>query len=257
MADDPVLSGDEIARVLRRASELAGEDRAEPEGLPASAVVAAAAEVGIPAAAVHRAIALERLGPAAAAQRGDRLVGPRTVVVEARLAMPVAEAMARLDDWLTAGHHLRRTSWSGRDAEWSRRTGIVAAGSRAARSALGEGQLSEVRTIRASAREDGAGTLVRVHLDRSNVRAGFVGGGAAVATTGTATGVVLAIVVFPAFVLIAPAAVASGVGVARAGRSQSDGLAREAQGLLDAVAGRVTPTTLSDELRRRVGRRRP
>ena len=257
MSDEPVLSADEVARVMRRASELVGEAGADgADGLPASAVVAAAAEVGIPAAAVHRAIALERLGPTPPARPGDRLVGPREVVVETRLAMPVAEAMARLDQWLTEGHHLRREAWSGRDGEWARRSGLVAAGSRATRSALGEGQLGEIRSIRASAREDGDGTVLRLGLDRSNVRTAFVGGGTAIAAAGTATGAALAITVFPAFALIAPAAVLGGAGVARAGRSQSDRIEREARRLLDAIARRATPTTLGAEIRRRVRRAR-
>jgi hypothetical protein len=254
---DPVLTPDEVARVLRRASEMAGTgDDPEVRGLPASAVVAAAAEVGISADAVHRAIALERLGDVPAGARGDSLVGPRTLVVERRLAMPVAETMARLDDWLVQGHHLRREHWASRDAEWGRRDGLVAAGSRATRHALGEGRLGEIRSIRASAREDGQGTLLRVHIDRAAARSGYVASGAGVAAAGAATGAVLAVVVFPAFVLIAPAAVAGGAGIARAGRQQSDKLERETQRLLDAIAGRMTPTTLGDELRRRVRRRR-
>ena len=254
-----MLSPDEVARVLRRASELAANAETESDpahGLPASAVVAAAAEVGISADAVHRAIALERLGAVPTGARGDSLVGPRTVVVERRLAMPVAEVMARLDEWLVRGHHLRREQWASRDAEWGRRDGLVAAGSRAARSALGEGRLGEIRAIRASAREDGAGTMLRIQLDRSATRSGYAGGGAAVAAAGTATGAVLAVAVFPAFVLIAPAAVAGGAGIARAGRHQSDKLAREAGRVLDAIGGRVNPTTLGDELRRRVRPRR-
>ena len=121
----PPLDRAAVERVLRRASELAD---AEPTALPAvggvdaEALVAAAAEVGIPEDAVRRAIARERLGPPAAAHLGDRLVGAATVVVDSEVPGRAAEVLARLDVWLVAGHHLRRDRLRDGRGEWSKRT---------------------------------------------------------------------------------------------------------------------------------------
>lgn len=246
------LSPDEISRVLRRASELAGDGPTPELGLPDAAVIEAAAEVGIPAHAVERAIAWERLGEAPTARRGDRLIGPGVVVVDRALAMPVAEAMARLDEWLVQGHHLRRERWSGRDAEYRRREGLVAAGSRAARAATGEGHLGQVGVLRASAREAGEGTLLRLSVERQGTRRGWAGGGTAVAVTGVAAASVGAVLAAPVLLVATPVAVAAGVGVAAGGRYESDRLTRELGRLLDAVGGRATPSTLRAELTRLV-----
>ena len=76
------------SRVLRRASELAG---AEPdEALPLGAIdeevlIAAAVEAGIPASAVRRAIAIERLGPCRRHTSATRCVGPTAVIDEQEL----------------------------------------------------------------------------------------------------------------------------------------------------------------------------
>lgn len=254
---DQELTPEQVARVLRRASELAADDeRPRQSGLSSSAVVAAAAEVGIPVAAVERAIAIEQLGATPPGRRGDRLVGPGLVVVDGRLPMGVAEAMSRLDDWLTSGHHLRRERWTAREGEWRRREGVIAAGTRAARGATGEGRLGEVRSLRVMAREDGAGTMIRVTVDRSAERNGWLTGGSSIALLGTGATVVGALAATPFILLAAPVALGAGAGMARAGRTSSDKTERELRRLLDAVGRRVTPTSLGQEIKRWV-RRRP
>ncbi|MFV0306435.1 MAG: hypothetical protein ACK5OX_01670 [Desertimonas sp.] len=242
---------------MRLASELAADhDRSGEPGLPGSAVIAAAGEVGIPASAVERAIAMERLGDRPGRRFGDRLVGPRSVIVDTRLALPVAETMSRLDEWLVAGHHLRRETATTHQAEWRRRDGLVAAGSRAARGLLGEGELGEVRHLSAVVREDGAGTVVRLRLERAAERNGWLAGGTAVAAATTGAAVTLAVVFTPFIALATPLTVGAGIATARSGRSAADRHERDLRRLLDTVGRRVNPTTLGDELRRRVGRRR-
>ena len=66
-------------------------------------------------------------------------------------------------------------------------------------------------------------------------------------TTGAAAVFALAV---PVFALAAPVGIGLGAGIARAGRSQADGLERELRRVLDAVDHRVRPTTLRQDLTR-------
>ncbi len=133
--------------------------------------IAAAAEVGIPPAAVRRAIAVERLGPRPAGHVGDRLLGAGTVVVDEEVRGRAYDVVARIDDWLVDGHHLRRDRLRDDRGEWSKRTGVVGVTARAVRGALGEGRLGDLDRVAVIARDTGAGTcVVRVEADRRKDR---------------------------------------------------------------------------------------
>lgn len=246
---DRNLTPHEVERILQRASEMAGTDDVET-GISEPALVAAAEEAGIPAAAVRHSIAVERLGEVPSPRRVDRLVGPSRVIVDVGLAMAVSEAMARLDAWLVSGHHLRRERWGDDVAEWRRKEGILTAGSRAARHAYGEGRLSDVRGLVAVARPTDDGVVLRVAIDRTQDRAGWLGSGTAVAAASTGAVVVGAVAAFPVVALLAPVGIGIGAGIARAGRSQAESLERELRRVLDAVEHRVRPTTLRQDLTR-------
>ncbi|MET0907939.1 MAG: hypothetical protein ABWZ99_00605, partial [Ilumatobacteraceae bacterium] len=94
MGDAAPLDRAAVTRVLRRASELSelypdgdgdGDGDGDVDVIDERALVAAATEVGITADAVHRAIAVERLGPPPGRHLGDRLIGAGTVVVDDEL----------------------------------------------------------------------------------------------------------------------------------------------------------------------------
>jgi hypothetical protein len=239
------LSASQVERILRRASELADDGHAgDLGGISEPALIAAAEEAGIPGRAVRRAIAMETLGEPPAGQRADRLVGPRIVTVDVELPMSVPEAMSRLDVWMISGHHLRRERWSAYEAEWRRRDGIIAAGTRAIRHATGEGSLGDVRSLIAVARETDDGALLRVRVDRTADRAAWIGGGSAVATMSAGAALVGAVAVVPVLALFVPVGLAAGAGVARIGRSHSEKLDREAQRVLAAIESRMQPTSI-------------
>jgi hypothetical protein len=254
---DRQLSSAEVARILRRASQLAGADEVA-DGISERALIAAAEEVGIPAAAVNRSIALERLGGPPAHHPGDVLVGPEAVVVDVELPMGVEEALGRLDAWLVTGHHLRRERLTGDAGEWAQRDGVLAGAARTIRSAMGEGRLGELSQITAVARRAQHGCVMRVTIDRHGSRAGWMAGSTAVAAVGTAGVVAGAVLLAPVVLVVAPVALGAGVVVARGGRSQSARLDRELRRVLDAVDRRIPPTPLRKELwpmhRRRIGR---
>jgi hypothetical protein len=246
---DGNLSSSEVERILRRACELADSGEVET-GISEAALIAAAEEAGIPAAAVRRSIAIERLGPPQAKRRIDRLVGPPVVTVDIDLAMPVVEALSRLDVWMVNGHHLRRERWAADGAAWRRREGIVAAGSRTIRHSYGEARLSNVRGMSAVARETPSGTVLRVGVDRSADRAGWLGSGSAVAMVTTGAAVVGTVVAVPIALLLAPVGIVAGAGIARVGRSQADDVEREVRRVLDAVEHRMQPTSLRQDFTR-------
>ena len=246
---DRNLTPSEVERILRRASELAGSDDVE-SGISEPALIAAAEEAGIPAAAVRRSIAIERLGERPARRRVDRLVGPSRVCVDLELPMPAQEALTRLDVWLVNGHHLRRERWGDHVAEWRHKEGIITTWSRAARHAYGEGRLSDVRGLTAAARTTEGGSVVRVMVDRTADRAGWLGSGSAVAVVSTGVAVVGAVAALPVVVLLAPVGIGLGAGLARSGRSQAEDLERELRRVLDAIEHRVQPTTIRQDLTR-------
>jgi hypothetical protein len=254
--DAPPLDREAVERVLRRASELADAEPAEMPavgGIDAAALVAAAAEVGIPADAVRRAIARERLGPPAAAHLGDRLVGAATVVVDGEVPGRAADVLARLDAWLVAGHHLRRDRLRDGRGEWSKRTGLVGATMRSVRGVFGEGKLGDLHRIVAVARDTGTGTcVVRIEADRHHDRAVRATTGALVGAAGTAGVVVAAVVTGPLLLVVVPVTAVAGVGLAATGRGRASRVGRELDRVLDAVDQQIKPARLGVDVVRRV-----
>ncbi|MEO6122513.1 MAG: hypothetical protein ABIR32_02310 [Ilumatobacteraceae bacterium] len=252
-----------VARVLRRAGELALAAPADRDqnGIGEASVIAAANEVGLPIESVKRSLAVERLGPPPAVRWSDRLFGVSVVVVEEEITGSVAEVLDRLDVWMVGGHHLRRehgrADVSGGHAEWGKRSGIGGVAARTIRRATGEGQLGDLRRITAVATDTGLGSCaVRVSADRGNDRQLFVGGGAALAATGTTGIVVVATLVASPLVLLAsPVAILAGAGVAARGRVRARRTEHEIVRLLDTVDQGIGPTRLGADVARRVAGR--
>ncbi len=250
------LDRDVAGRVLRRASQFAGDGS---DVLPIfgsvseQALVEAAVEVGIPVAAVQRALALERLDPLPRRRAGDRVVGAAVVAVDAEVAGSAADVLARLDAWFVEGHHLRRYRVRNGRGEWTRRNGIVGRTVRHVRVATGEGRLGRMRRVWVSTGDTGTGTtVVRVEVDRARDRRTSAAAGAAVAVVATAGTVVLAAVTAPVLLVATPVALVAGVRVAGGGRSRADVVAGEVDRLLDAVEDGVRPVRLRTDVARRV-----
>jgi hypothetical protein len=253
-----LLDDDTARRVLRRAIDLA--DAAEPvddhRGVSEDTLVEAAVEVGIPAAAVRRAAAVERLDARPQQHAGDRVVGVGIVTVDAEVRGSPDEVLARLDAWFVDGHHLRRDRLRGGRGVWTKRTGVVGRAVRTVRVATGEGRLGRARCVSVSTSATGVGTtVVRVQVDRSHGRRSAAAAGAVVAGVTAAGTVLIALVTAPVVVAATPVALVAGAGVARRGRSGADDIAHEVGRVLDAVDDRIAPTRLRiDIARRAIGR---
>ena len=164
---------------------MTARDGRHGDGVSVEALIEAASEVGIPAAAVRRALALEQLDPVPSTRPTDRIVGPATVTADAEVAGSAAEALAHLDAWLVDGHHLRRDHLRDGRGRWTKRTDIVGAFVRALRCATGEGRLGREVRVAASTSETGTGTtMVRLAVDRARARQAAIVAGVAVAHGG-------------------------------------------------------------------------
>lgn len=244
-------------RVLRRASELAGDDGFERlDGFDPEALVAAAAEVGIPERAVLRSLAIEALGPEPPVRRLDRLVGAGVVVEQRVVGAPPERVLERLDRWLVDGHHLRRERHRSDELEWARRDDVVGSVRRSVRGLSGEGRLGDVRSVRAAARPAGPGTaVVRVTIDRTGRRRTSIVAGSVLGGGGAAVGVAGLALTTPLAVAALPVLVAGGLTVSSS-RSQADRFTRELLRVLDAVEAGHEPDGVLRGLRRRLTPRR-
>jgi hypothetical protein len=251
-----LLDRDAVRRVLRRASQWAGDGSAmlpALDGVSEEALVEAAVEVGIPVVAVRRALAVERLDPLPRPRAGDRIVGAAVVAVDAEVTGSASDVLASLDAWFVDGHHLRRNRLRNGRGEWTKRRGIVGRTVRHVRVATGEGHLGRMRHVWVSTGDTGTGTtVVRVEVDRAHDRRTSAAAGAAVATAATLGTLVLAAVTAPALLVATPFALVAGVRVAGGGRSRASVVAGEVDRVLDAVDEREKPVRLRTDVARRV-----
>jgi hypothetical protein len=250
------LDRDAVRRVLRRATTLADGDAIvlADDRIDADTLVAAAAEVGIPEDAVRRAITLEQLGT-----RPDRhglVLGPAVVVVDEELHGSAPDVLAALDRWLVGGHHMRRDRLHATTGTWTRRRGVLGSTFRSLRRVTGEGYLGDLQRIDVVGLDTGTGTcVVRVIADRRRERRARGAAGAAVGGVATAGAVVGALALGPWLLLIAPATVAVGAGVAVTGRRQARRVEGEIDRVLDSVEHGDRPVRLAPDLARRALRR--
>ncbi len=243
-------------RVLRRANDLAGGGDDAVDGFEPEALIAAAAEVGIPERAVRQSLAIEYLGPAPTERRLDGLVGPATIVEQRIVAGSPASVLDLLDRWLVDGHHLRRERRRPGEIEWSRRDDVVGGVRRSVRALSGEGRLGDVRRVRATAQPvEPDQTVVRVSVDRSVRRRTSVIAGSTLGGGGAVVGVA-GLVLAPPIALAAVPVVAAGGVVAAASRSQAGRFERELLRLLDAVDEGREPQGLLSGIRQRLKPRR-
>jgi hypothetical protein len=253
------LGPDEIALVLRRAAELdVASGQPDDEGLPVEAIEAAAAEVGLPPAAVRQAVAELRAG--LLAEPAERPA--RGTLVEAGV-VPFApdEAIAMVGRWLESQSFTRHRVRGGAHV-WRPRDDLFAKLHRSF-DWVAPMRLKDVREVTVRAVEVSGGTLVRVEatLDDGVVAAPGIGaglGGVAGSTTGVVGGL-LASASTPA--IVATGATLAGVGAVggwwvgvRHRRARAEQVADELSAHLDRVGhGEAATPGVLDRWRRRLG----
>lgn len=232
---------DELDRILRRAHELDADSAA---GLDDEAVIRAAAEAGISPDAMRHSVAIERLGPAPGRRAGDRVVGPRRVVVERRIERSANELFVALDRWLTDGHHLRRVERSTERIVWRKRTDAAASVQRAVKSFAGGAALGAVRLVEARVVPiDPVTALVRVELDRTSTRRTALGAAGGIGGAALAAGGAAAVAAPPLAVVALPGLIVAGV-AARHGRRSAARLDVELVRLFDQIILGEQPSLL-------------
>ena len=249
------LDKEAAERVLRRAVEL-GDGAADggDQDFDPAVLVAAAADLGVPAAAVHRAVAEERAGLLdEEPSRLDRIVGPATVSAARVVGMEPAAVMGLADEWLRRVWGFRRLRTTGTVADYRRRTDVVAGMQRSARSLTGRERTERVRRLRLLVHPlDADSSIVAVVVDVGSSRALAEAGGATVATGGSALSAAAALTWVPWAWVGVGASAAAGAGVMVARRSWVQGIDVELEAVLDRVEeGRRPPSViggLSDRL---------
>ena len=243
-------------RVLRRASELAG---AEPDenlplgGFDEEVLVDAAVEAGIPAGAVRRAIAIERLGPVPGGHIGDTLVGPTVVIDEQELPGRADDVLARIDRWLVAGHHMRRDRFV--TAEASGASAPESSAQRCAPPAMSPGRGSSATSSgsppRPATPASGRVSCASRRIAIATVRCASPPASPSVAWRRPAWS---ASPWSPHRSSSSPrrSPVAAGCGLAATGRRRAGRVGRELDRVIDAVDQQVPPARLSVDLARRV-----
>jgi hypothetical protein len=237
----PRLTSDEVALVLRRASELdAAAELASPvAGYDTVAVEEAAREVGLSPAAVRQAVAELRAGalPGDVPARRGRAISSRHVCQQRLVATPAPAVLAAVDRFMrTQMLELRRRS--GDRSLYRQRSDLVASVRRGLDFA-GAIKFDGLRTIDVVVTPADDRTLVRIEAELTSSRANAVAAGAAAGTAVTVTtGFLGAVLAEPALVLGAlPAgAVIGGSGIRVAGgrwRKRRDDVAEVLASLLD------------------------
>lgn len=252
------LGPDEVARVLRRAAELdLAAGGPTDEGLPVASLEAAAAEVGLPAAAVRQAVAELRAGMLDEPRRP-----PRGLIVEAGVVPHTPEqAVAMVGSWLESQaftyHRLRDGAHV-----WRPRQDLVGKLQRAFDwfSPVRIKEVEEV-AVRAVAVEEGTLVRLEARLPGSLVAAPGIGAGVGGAVGGGAglAGGLLTSASTPS--MVAAGAVLAGAGAAggwwvgvRHRRSRAHRVADELAADLERVGRGTAPGPgVLDRLRRHLG----
>jgi len=249
--DQDQLDEQQIALVIRRASELDGQAPARRPGLELDVLEQAAVEAGLSRESVRRAVAELRAGaltsPAEAARRSGRAgLGPGTITVSRRVPGPAAEVDGILRRFLQKEQfHIRRDF--GTSSTWSRRQDV---GARVRiqydRSIHRRLVLHDAEHVEIAAVEEPGGpgmVMVKLAVDVKPLRRTHrvaVGKGAA---GGFVAGTGLLLLNVPVAIVVAPAAAASGVvlghriGVTRY-RGGVDDLRTAIEGFLDGIERR-------------------
>lgn len=236
----PGLSNDAAARILRRAAELDEPHHVDASGPTPDALRLAAAEVGISAESLERAMAEERLRDLLGLGQGSRL--SRLAGTDRVWSMTVAprDALARIDTWMRRSAHLRRVSTTGDAVIYQRRGDAVAQVARGVRQLSGTERITRPHRVTVAGTPLGDEMLVAVVAELRAEQVAAVGTAGVLGAGGVITGVVLAAVSSGLFALIAPGALAAGGAVLAGRRATMAAAQRELDGALAAAIG-ATP----------------
>lgn len=248
------LDRDAAERVLRRAVELGDRPGTADDFFDVEVLVAAAGDLGVPGAAVQRALAEEQAGLLRSEPgRLDALVGPAAISVARVVPIPASEAMELADEWLRRQWAFRRIRSGDTVAQYRRRSDMVASMQRTARSMSGKENAEKVRNLRLVVRDlrdrdaesGAAASIVALVVDLEASRSFAEMGAGAVAGGGTLLSVIPAFETSLLFLLGVPASALMGIGVLITRRSWTGGIDDALEGLLDRIeAGEPPPTVL-------------
>lgn len=246
------LDDEQIALVIRRASELDGQSPEAQPGLDLALLEEAAVEAGLSRASVRRAVAELRAGALVA---GDATPGrrrgamPATVTVSRCVPGPAPAVDAIMRRFLSKEQfHPRRDL--GNRSSWGRRHDVAArVWMQVDKSLRGRLLLSDFEQVElAMAEEPGGGGMVMVSLTvdvhalaRTHRQAVGAGAGAGLAVAGLA---VVAALGMPEALVVVPGAAGAGAAVghrlgARHVRAGIDDLTTRLEGFLDGVERRA------------------
>lgn len=249
MSDGPPARLDRAAleRIIQRAAELQTAERDPAEELTPDQVLALGKEVGISERHLQRALLEERTRIVAAQPAGgwDRVAGPAEVVAQRTVPGSVAAVEAALVEWLeekelfcVQRRQPGRITWEplgGMAAAVRRSTAAFSRGSAAMM--LGRADLVTATII---ALEPGW-CHVSLSATARKARAGYVGGGAALAGAGMiGSGLMVALgALVPVALLPIPVALGLGYGVARQYRPTLARLQLGLERVLDSLEQRA------------------
>lgn len=207
-----------LERVLQRAAELQAADADVGDALSEDEIIALGREVGLPARHLQQALLEERTRTGGIAPAGflDRAIGPAELSAARVVQVPRPTAESLLTRWLERQEFFAVQRQVAERTTWEPMGGVMAAMYRAGAS-ISSGRLppmlGRARVLAASFVELEPGYLhVTLTADLRGTRAGWVGGAAALASTGVAGAAVL--LALGAFAPIALAPLVLGGGLA-------------------------------------------
>ena len=206
---------DQVAMILRRATEVAHDRHPTDEHLAVEDLVAVASEVGVSGSAVVTAVAEARAGVDHRTGVIDRVVGPGQVWAISQLPADEPTAANTIMEWLEIDHGLRTRVTIDGVIVAEPRAGLVGALGRGLRSIGGTGGLDQVRWVRAATAEADRDRSLCLVADVSNKRAEAIVGGTAVAGGSMAVVGLVGVLVSPIALAALPIGAIAGVLTAR------------------------------------------
>lgn len=255
---DERLTRAQAEAIFRRAAEIEATQELDAD-LDMAALEEIAEEAGLSRPAVRQA-ALELRTGAVPAPR-TRVLGPPSVAVVRTVDVPMVRVQAEVDAWLERQQMRVRRRLDGRTV-WEPATGIAAQVVRAVD--LGKQvRLKDVTLLTVDVVDVGEGrTHVRVELDFTKLRSGWLGGIAAVGATSAAGLALLAAGLGGELAAVAGAVMGAGGGLGGMYAAAQSGMrSRQAAGadalecMLDELGAASTPRTATLRMPPRLRRR--
>lgn len=214
-ATDVRFDRDEVAVILRRATEVAHDRHPTDEHLAVEDLVAVAAEVGVSPSAVVTAVAEARAGVEHRNGLLDRVVGPRQVWSISQLPIDESTAAETIQLWLEVDHGLRTHLTGDGVIVAEPRSGLAGTLGRWLRSVGGSGGLDRARRVQAATAAVDRDRSMCLVADVSNKRTEAIVGGTAVAGGTAAVAGLVGLLVGPVALAAVPVGAVFGVIVAR------------------------------------------